>query len=104
MSIVTYSAFPGTTNSGLNRRSKRVLVNAPGPGPSAAFWWNAAFDVVPQNVLLVVHSTVLVPPAWDLAQPAGTVPGATPLKFSLSSVVTCGVPVNTDSRSVADAS
>src|SRR5436309_7567157 len=94
MSIVTKSASPGTTNKGLNSRPNRVFVNAPGPGPSAAFWWNAAFEPVLQKVLLVVHGTVLVPPACDPVHPAGTVPGTTPSKFSLRRVVVLGVPVN----------
>ena len=81
MSTVTYSASPGTTNRGLNNRSQRVLVNGPGPGPSAAFRWNAAFEVALQNVLLVVHGTMLAPPPCAVVQPAGSVPGAAPSKF-----------------------
>src|ERR1700674_2190631 len=100
MSIVTYSASPGTVNNGLNNRSNRALVNGPGPGPSAAFGWNAAFEEAWQEVLLVVHGTWLAPPAWEVVQPEGNAPGATSSKFSRSRVVACGVPVNKVCRRV----
>jgi hypothetical protein len=44
-------------NGGLNKRSRRVLVSGPGPGPSAAFWWNARFEVVPQKAPVDVQGT-----------------------------------------------
>src|ERR1700720_3832110 len=71
-------------------RSKRVGLP---PSPSFALTWNSAFEVVPQNVLLVVHGTVLLPPAWIVVHPAGSDPGATPLKFWAKIVVETGVPV-----------
>src|ERR1700730_7552369 len=102
MSSVTYSALAGTVNTGLKRRSNRVLVFGPGPGPSAAFWWNAALEVAPQNLELVVHFTVLAPPAWDVVQPAGRLPGATLLKSSAKIVAAEGVPVNSVRSRVAE--
>src|SRR5436190_18967890 len=46
------------------------------------------------KVLFVVHFTSLLPPACDVAHPAGSVPGATPSKFSDISSVGIGVPVD----------
>ncbi len=58
-----------------------------------ALTWNAALEPVPQKLELVVQGTMLLPPACEVAQPAGSVPAATPLKFSLKMVVADGVPV-----------
>ena len=41
----------------------------------------------------VFHGTTFVPAPCAAVQPAGSVGGATPSKFSLSSVVKTGVPV-----------
>src|SRR5262245_53107948 len=88
-SRVTYCAFDGTVILGEATRSNRTGVVV----PSFALTWNNAFDAVPQNVLLVVHGTVGVPPTWIVAHPAGRNPGLTPLKFSEKIVVGTGVPV-----------
>src|SRR3954468_10515117 len=87
-SSVTYSADAGTLITGLNSRSNRVLAPL---GPSFALTWNAAFD--PVNVARVVHGIVLAPPACEVAQPAGSDPGAAPSKSSAKMVVGIGVPV-----------
>src|ERR1700682_1428190 len=76
-------------------RSKRV-----GSAASLASTWKSAFDAVPQKELLVVHGTVFVPPWWIVVQPAGKVPGATPLKSSENTVAATGVPVSSLNRSV----
>ena len=52
------------------------------------------FEAVPQKVLLVVHGTVLLPPAWNRDPSAGSDPGATPLKFWAKIVVETGVPAS----------
>src|SRR5262245_55507765 len=92
-SRVTYSPPAGIVMLGDATRSKRVGLPVP-PTPSFALAWNNPFDDVPQNVLLVVQGTVFAPPAWMVAQPAGSVPAATPLKFSEKTMVGTGVPVN----------
>src|SRR5262249_25663952 len=80
----------GTLINGLKARSKRVALP---PSPSSASWWNRALEPLPRKVLFVVHGTTLLPPACTEDQPAGSVPGATPLKSSLYMVVAEGVPV-----------
>src|SRR5580765_2322201 len=90
-SSVTYSPA-GIAMFGDATRSKRVGLPVP-PTPSFALAWNNPFDDAPQNVLFVVHGTMFAPPAWMVAQPAGSEPAGTPLKFSEKIVVGIGVPV-----------
>src|SRR5438105_493387 len=99
-SSVTYSPLDGIEMFGDAARSKRT--GLPPLGPSFALMWNNPFDDVPQNVPLVVHGTVFAPPAWMVVQPAGSVPGATPLKFSEKTVVATGVPVCCVKRAIVE--
>src|SRR5262249_31237151 len=97
-SSVTYSEVAGTAITGPNRRSNRVAV--PPGGPSIASGWNAAFEVVPQNVEDVVHGTVLAPAPWTALHPVGRVPGAAASKCSARRSVDTGVPGCSVARSV----
>src|SRR5438270_10607876 len=88
-STVTARLTAGIVMLGLRARSWWVVDDSA---------WNSALE---PKVALVVHGADADGDTAAVVQPAGSVPGLTPSKFSERSVVATGVPVSKVANSVA---